>query len=376
MGKRYAIKYGTLKPVIEKVAGKSYGNDDEQVETVNLPYDKEIDSLYTIVEDFGNGLWQDTITGFIYGSKVIGHLETKMSEDDIETWLILGHHNYSYDGVARNYYDYDFENITSYIMFCTLKTRSMVDKVQKKLREKENIVKEAFNLYQSRLSDGENLEGKNSEVSQEIRRLTELRNQLESKQILDEPIFIRKEAGKKKDAVRISKEEDIPSALKGAVRIEDGELVLDCTEGEERAPLGSVIGYEASDKTASGMNTWNIANAATNLVEKDGVFFTKPTVFEAQRIGDELPSFMEGAQVVMNADGSYTVTTDWGQSTGFKGEAYFVRYGTKADGTPDVNILTKSEESYEAYFVCDKAGNIIGKLSEIDPVIKDENKVK
>ncbi len=192
MGTRYAIKYGTLRPAIENSASKSYENTDVQGEIVKLPYEKEIDSLYTIVEDLGNGLWQDIITGFVFGSKVISHQEAQISEDDIEAWLILGHHNYSYDGVARSHYDYDFEDITPYIMFCTLKTRSMVDKVRKKLYEKENKVKEAFNLYQSRLMiNEENLDVKNSEVNQEIRKLAEVRDQLESEQSLEEPIFIR-----------------------------------------------------------------------------------------------------------------------------------------------------------------------------------------
>lgn len=193
---------------------------------------------------------------------------------------------------------------------------------------------------------------------------------------LEEEIFIRKEAGKKKDAIRISKREDIPEELKGAIKIENGMLVLDCVEGEETAPLGSVIGYEVSDKTKSGINTWHIANAATNLVEIDGVFYTKATINKAQRIGSKLPKFMEGAKVVRNEDGSYTVTTDWGQSTGYPKEAYFVRYGTKADGTPDVNILTKSEASYDTYYICDQDGNIIGKLSEIDPYVDLEKQIE
>lgn len=191
----------------------------------------------------------------------------------------------------------------------------------------------------------------------------------------DEEILIRKEAGKKKDAIRVSREEEIPEELKGAIKIENGMLVLDCVEGRETAPLGSVIGYEKSEKTRSGINTWHIANAATNLVEIDGVFYTKATINTAQRIGEELPEFMEGAKVVRNEDGSWTVTTDWGQSTGFPGEAYFVKYGTKKDGTPDVNILTKSEASYDAYYVCDDEGNIIGKLSELDPYVSIEEQI-
>lgn len=151
-----------------------------------------------------------------------------------------------------------------------------------------------------------------------------------------EEIFIRKEAGKKKAAVRINTVEDIPEDLKEAIKIvsvEDipeqyldennvdeskkevirkirqaGQAVcLDCTEGVEYAPIGSVIGYEPSEKTKSGINCWNIANAATNLVEKDGEFFTKATVNKAAKIGEELPEFLEGADVRRNEDGSWTI---------------------------------------------------------------------
>ena len=185
-------------------------------------------------------------------------------------------------------------------------------------------------------------------------------------------IFIRKEAGKKKDAIRVNSEADIPAELKDTIKIVDGQLELDCTEGIEHAPLGSVIGYEVSANTKSGMNAWNIANYKDSLVEKDGVFYTKAAINRAQKIGDELPAFMEGADVVKNEDGSYTVTTDWGQSTGYPEEAYFVCYGQKPDGKPDVNILTKTEPSYDAYYVCDQDGNVIEKLSEMDPVSKEE----
>ncbi len=188
----------------------------------------------------------------------------------------------------------------------------------------------------------------------------------------NEPIYIRKEAGKKKDAVRISCEEDIPEFLKNSIHIVNDELELDCVEGVEHAPLGSVIGYEESEKTKSGINTWHIANAATNLVEIDGVFYTKAAVCLAQRIGEEIPEFLAGAPIERNADGTFTITTDWGKSTGAPEDAYFVLYGVKKDGTPDANILTKSEKSYDAYFVCTKEGEIIGKLSELDPYSKED----
>ena len=154
-------------------------------------------------------------------------------------------------------------------------------------------------------------------------------------------IRIHKQAGAKKDAIRVNTINNIPEFLKSTITIEDGQVKLVCVEGVEVAPLGSVIGYEESEKTSTGWNAWCI--------------------------GNEAPDFLEGANIRHNSDGSWTIVTDWGESTGFPGEAYWVLYGQKADGTPDANILTKTEKSYKDYIVCDESGNDIGWLSEIDP---------
>ena len=180
-------------------------------------------------------------------------------------------------------------------------------------------------------------------------------------------IRIHKQAGQKKDAVRVRTVADIPDFLVGSISIVDGKLVLVCVEGTEKAPLGSVIGYEESAQTSTGYNTWCIGNAATNLIEIDGVFYKKATILDARMVDDEFPEFLEGAKISHNEDGSWTIKTDWGESTGFPGKAYWVRYGTKADGTPDANILTKTEKSYKDYIVCDDEGKDIGFLYEIDP---------
>ena len=181
-------------------------------------------------------------------------------------------------------------------------------------------------------------------------------------------IYIHKEAGSKKDAIRVNSTRDIPEFLRNTIKVEGGKLKLVCVEGAETAPLGSVIGYEKSENTETGWNAWHIANAATNLVEVDGVFYKKATILPAKLVDDEFPEFLEGAQITHNPNGSWTIKTDWGESTGFPGQAYWVRYGTKEDGTPDANILTKSEKSYQDYIVCDENGNDIGFLAEIDPV--------
>jgi len=56
-------------------------------------------------------------------------------------------------------------------------------------------------------------------------------------------IMITKKPGKK-DCVRVNSELDIPDFLKDVIKIENNMLVLNCLEGEEKAPVGSVIAYE------------------------------------------------------------------------------------------------------------------------------------
>ena len=93
-------------------------------------------------------------------------------------------------------------------------------------------------------------------------------------------IFIHKEACTKKDAVRVKRTQDIPDFLKDAIKVVDGKIQLECVEGTETTEFGAVIGYEVSENTLSGYNCWVIGNAATNLVEKNGVFYKKATVMK------------------------------------------------------------------------------------------------
>lgn len=100
-------------------------------------------------------------------------------------------------------------------------------------------------------------------------------------------IYIHKEAGTKKDAVRVSREQDIPDFLKKeAIKVMDGKIQLQCVEGTETAGFGEVIVYEVSDRTPSGYNCWVIGNAATNLVKKNGVFYKKATIMKAMLVTD------------------------------------------------------------------------------------------
>ena len=166
-------------------------------------------------------------------------------------------------------------------------------------------------------------------------------------------IRIHKQAGQKKDAFRVTNFESIPEFLREAVTIADGMVYLDCVEGKESCFTGKVIGYEE--------------HAETNLIEINGTFYKKATILEAEEVSNQFPEFLRGADIHQNEDGSWTIKTDWGESTGFPGKAYWVRYGTKEDGTPDANILTKTEKSYRDYIVCDENGKDIGFLYELDP---------
>lgn len=180
-------------------------------------------------------------------------------------------------------------------------------------------------------------------------------------------ICIHKQAGQKKDAFRVTNFESIPEFLREAVTIADGMVYLDCVEGKESCFTGKVIGYEESAVTKSGYNCWVIGNAETNLIEINGTFYKKATILEAEEVSGQFPEFLRGADIHQNEDGSWTIKTDWGESTEFPGKAYWVRYGTKEDGTPDANILTKTEKSYRDYIVCDENGKDIGFLYELDP---------
>lgn len=186
------------------------------------------------------------------------------------------------------------------------------------------------------------------------------------KKSLEEVVLLHKLAGQRKDAFRVESAESIPEFLRDTVVFDGKEVSLVCVEGTEKVPKGSVIGFEKSNQTSTGWNAWCIGNARESLVEIDGVFYKKAMVVRAQKISEVFPEFLRGAKIRRNPDGSWTIKTSWGESTGFPGKAYWVLYGRNGENV-DANILTKSEASYKEYIVCDENGNDLGYLSEIDP---------
>lgn len=180
-------------------------------------------------------------------------------------------------------------------------------------------------------------------------------------------IRIRKKIGYRKDAVRINTVTDIPWFLERCIKIVDDRLLFISINGTEAVSLGSIIGYDESTFVPTGWNCYLIDNSDNNLIEFDGAFYNKGIIIEAKRVDDIFPEFLTGADITHNSDGSWTIKNDFGEHTGYPGNAYWMLLRTKRDGTPDGTILNKNDESYKDYIVCDNNGNDVGLLCELDP---------
>ena len=149
----------------------------------------------------------------------------------------------------------------------------------------------------------------------------------------EEMITICKKPGVK-DCVRISGQDSIPDFLKDVVKVDGDTLVLDCLEGEERCPLGSVIAYE---KLESGkMNVWNKANWKETTREVDGVFYELPKPNLAVRITDTIPQNIVdglGDKFSVLPTGEFQIDAGWGLVKCAPNNGYIVIYGKKEDGS-------------------------------------------
>ena len=180
----------------------------------------------------------------------------------------------------------------------------------------------------------------------------------------------------KKDCVRVSIEEDIPEFLKGSIKIDGDNLILDCLEGIETVPIGSVIAYEKLDN--GKMNVWNKANWKETLDEVDGIFYEKPKPNKAMPLVENMPKeIVEGfkGRLTTNIYGEFELITSWGKSTCKPGEGYLVIYGEKSDGSIDGNFLNKNTPSFENYDVLGENGEVISTLKEYD-LEQSKNKTK
>ena len=161
-----------------------------------------------------------------------------------------------------------------------------------------------------------------------------------------------------KNCVRITTEEDIPQFLRDVVRIEGDSLIMDCLEGEEKAPVGSVIAFEQLEN--GKMNVWNKANWATTTVEKDGKFYylTKPV--KAVLLNEEMPKELTEnlGDFLSFENGEYSLQTDWGVSKAATNNGYLVIYGVKENGQLDANILTVGTPSFANYYIVTPDGKL------------------
>ncbi len=176
-----------------------------------------------------------------------------------------------------------------------------------------------------------------------------------------------------KNCVRINSVNDIPDFLKEVVKVQDDSLILDCLEGEERCPLGSVIAFEKLD--SGKMNVWNKANWKETTQEIDGVFYELPKPNIAVRVGDTIPDdVIEGIgdRFSVLPTGEFQIDAGWGLVKCAPNNGYLVIYGKKEDGSLDVNFLTKGTPSFSQYFVLDENGNIIQSLEEYEELLQQE----
>ncbi len=155
--------------------------------------------------------------------------------------------------------------------------------------------------------------------------------------------------------------------MKEVIRVDGDELVLDCLEGEERCPLGSVVAYE---KLESGkMNVWNKSNWKETTREVNGVFYDLPKPNVAVRVTDTIPQSIVdklGDRFSVLPTGEFQIDTGWGLVKCAPYNGYIIIYGEKEDGSLDVNFLTKGTPSFSQYYVLDENGEIVQSLEEYD----------
>lgn len=169
------------------------------------------------------------------------------------------------------------------------------------------------------------------------------------------------------NCIRINSGEDIPDFLKEVIKIEGDVLVLDCLEGEERCPLGSVIAFEKLDN--GKMNVWNKSDWKETTREEDGVFYEIPRPYMAARITDTIPDSIVnklGNRFSVLPTGEFQIDTGWGLAKCAPYKGYIVVYGRKEDGTFDANFLAKGTPSFAEYYILDENGNIAQSLQEYD----------
>ena len=104
-------------------------------------------------------------------------------------------------------------------------------------------------------------------------------------------------------------------------------------------------------------------------MEIDGVFYELPKPNKALPVTEKLPEIIVnslGDKFSVLDDGTYQIDVGWGLVTCAPNNGYLVIYGTKEDGSLDVNFLTKGTPSFKQYFVLNDDNQIVQSLEEYD----------
>ena len=173
-------------------------------------------------------------------------------------------------------------------------------------------------------------------------------------------MYIKKIA-EPKDAVRISREQDIPEFLQSTIHIEGNEIVCLAAEGYNRSPLGSVIGFDRKAPTETGFGAWPLGEHS--FVERDGVFYPAPEIRQAEPVlPDQLPSICDThlSNIHKNEAGNWVFESKYGPQEAIPGRSLFV---LSPNGS--LNVLTEGTTSYDGYMVCDKNGKELYALKDV-----------
>lgn len=182
----------------------------------------------------------------------------------------------------------------------------------------------------------------------------------------DNIIYIHEPIKYYPNAVEVSTLSTIPAHLRDAITIENQRLLLDNIGGKNIVPMGSVIQYRKSDKTESGYDCRFIGFSGTDLVKVDGIFQTKKTPLHAYLIPSQEEDkrvWMKDCNITYNGDGTVTLKTLNGSFTGRIG----IDFIATKNGKNGARIITRFDEAYDSFIVCDECRTDIGKLSELYP---------
>lgn len=181
MGKKYAIKYSDLEAGVyrsEDFYHPAMGNGVKCLPICYFPKDEKFDSLYTIVESVGDGVYRDTITGVLYTVRPFIHPTDKSgyyvgssssnggfgdepdaSIEELDPNAPVIGLNYRYERVSKDNNNMNWisplQKVTPAILAETLKTRSAARQVTERLRSFESMVREEDRKYIQGLSEAE-----------------------------------------------------------------------------------------------------------------------------------------------------------------------------------------------------------------------------